>query len=120
MHALINQPGYLAALGHRLSGLALAIFIPFHFLLLGRAFDGAEAVNRYLVYTDTVPVKIAEWGLVTMLALHFFFGLRVLLLEFTPWPKRINRLAAWVLPCTLASLLIGGVFLLQIYSPGSK
>ena len=29
-------------------------------------------------------------GLVVLLALHFFFGLRLLALEFMPWPRRAD------------------------------
>ncbi len=115
MHPLRNHPSYVAAIGHRLSGLALAVFIPFHFLLLASAFDGAEAMDELLVYTDSPLVKIAEWVLVLMLALHFFFGIRVLLLELTPWPNRVNRLAAWVIPCSLATLFVGLIFIIQVY-----
>ena len=33
------HPGFVAALVHRLSGLALAVFLPLHFLALGLAFE---------------------------------------------------------------------------------
>lgn len=115
MHPLRNHRSYIASIGHRLSGIALAVFIPFHFLLLGNAFDGAKGLDQFLVYTDLPLVKIAEWGLVMMLAIHFFFGIRVLLLEFTDWPNQVNRFAAWVIPGTVAALFIGVVFLIQVF-----
>jgi fumarate reductase subunit D len=39
-------------------------------------------------------VKAAEWGLVTLLALHLAGGLRVLALEFLPWRDWAKGLAA--------------------------
>ena len=40
MRASHKQPGFVAALLHRLSGIALAIFLPLHFLALA-----TEATN---------------------------------------------------------------------------
>src|SRR3982074_1480646 len=48
MRASHTQPGFLAALLHRLSGIALAIFLPLHFLALATALDGAAAFDRFL------------------------------------------------------------------------
>ena len=106
-----NHRAYWAFLGHRLSGLALALFLPFHFLVLGLAVEQA-ALDDFLVWTDLALVKLAEWGLVTALALHLFFGLRLLVLELLPW--RDARLG-WILPGAAASALIGGVFLIGAF-----
>ena len=38
-----TQPGFLAALLHRLAGIALAIFLPMHFWALAAALNGADA-----------------------------------------------------------------------------
>ena len=114
MHPLRNHRSYVAAIGHRLSGIALAVFLPFHFLLLGSAFEGEAGLDRYLVYTDLPLVKFAEWGLVVMLAVHFLFGLRVLFLELTPWPGHVNSLAGWVVPFGFAALFVGAMFIFQV------
>ena len=87
-----NHPGWWAALGHRLSGLALALFLPVHFLVLGLALDGDAALDSVIAWTDQPLVKIAEWGLVMLLTLHLGFGLRVLALEFLPWRDPLKTL----------------------------
>lgn len=104
-----NHRAWWAFLGHRLSGLALAAFLPFHFYALGLAFRAA-ALDRFLAWTDLAVFKLAEWGLVTLLALHLFFGLRLLVLEVLPWPGGDARLG-WILPGLGASLVVGAVFL---------
>jgi fumarate reductase subunit D len=104
-----NHRAWWAFLGHRLSGLALAVFLPFHFLALGLALEAA-ALDRFLVWTELVAVKVAEWGLVSLLALHLMFGLRLLVLEFLPWPGGDARLG-WILPGLGAALVVGLVFL---------
>lgn len=80
-----RHPGYWAALAHRLSGVALALFLPVHFLVLGTALQGEAAMDGVLAFADMPLVKAAEWGLVVLLVLHLSLGLRVLVLEFLPW-----------------------------------
>ena len=70
---------------HRLSGLALAIFLPFHFLALGLAIDGDARLDSFLRWTDQPLVKLAEGGLVFLLAVHLLGGLRVLVIENFAW-----------------------------------
>ena len=45
---------------HRLSGLALAIFLPLHFLALGLAIQGEARLQTFLRWTDQPLVKAAE------------------------------------------------------------
>ena len=102
------QAGRWAALAHRLSGLALALFLPFHFLALGLAIEDAAALESFLRWSDRPLVKFGEWGLVVLLTLHLVLGLRVLAMEFLPWPGPLKRLIALGAG---ASLLAGAVFL---------
>ena len=69
---------------HRVSGLLLGLFLPLHFSLLGQALHGADSLDRFIRYTDHPLVKVAEWGLVSLLALHLTGGVRLLLIEFGP------------------------------------
>jgi fumarate reductase subunit D len=93
--------------------LALAVFLPFHFLVLGLAVEAA-ALDAFLVWTDMAIVKLAEWGLVVLLALHLMFGMRLLVLELLPWPGGSARLGL-ILPGLAASLVLGGVFLVGAF-----
>jgi fumarate reductase subunit D len=77
-----SHPAYWAFLMHRLSGLALAVFLPIHFWALGLALRGAPALEGFLRFTDRGVFKLAEWGLVVLLALHMMGGVRLLLIEF--------------------------------------
>ena len=76
---------WLAALIHRLSGIALAIFLPLHFLALGLAIKGEDTLGGFLRWSDQPLVKLAEIVLVMLLAAHFAGGLRLLFLEFLGW-----------------------------------
>lgn len=77
-----SHPSYWAFLMHRLSGLALAVFLPLHFWALGLALHGPARLEGFLRFTDRGLFKFAEWGLVVLLALHMMGGVRLLLIEF--------------------------------------
>jgi len=78
----------IASLIHRVSGLGLALFLPLHFYVLGLALNDSAQLDSFLRWTDNPLVKIAEAGLVLLLSLHLFGGLRLLALEFLPWSPR--------------------------------
>lgn len=77
-----QHSAYWAFIVHRLSGLALAAFLPMHFWALGQALHGASALDGFLHWTDQPLFKLAEWGLVVFLSLHLMGGVRLLLIEF--------------------------------------
>lgn len=96
---------------HRVSGLALALFLPLHFLLLGTALDGAAALDDALAWTESPVLKVAEMGLVFLLALHLLGGLRLLALEFLPWRDGQATLAALA---GAGSFVLAFVFLFNV------
>ena len=77
------------ALVHRLSGIALALFLPLHFWALGRGLE----LDSFLRWTEQPLVKLAEWGIVVLLAVHLGGGLRVLAIEFLDWHEWQKSLA---------------------------
>ena len=87
--------GYRAFLAHRISGLALAVFLPLHFLTLGLALEGAESLDRFLAFAELPLVKVAEWGLVVLLAVHLSLGARLLVLELAPWRGMRTAWIGW-------------------------
>jgi len=90
-----RHAGFAAFLVHRLSGVLLALFLPLHFLVLGLALDGVQALDSLLVFAELPWVKVSEWGLVVLLTVHLAFGLRVLVLEFLPWRNARKSWIAW-------------------------
>ena len=80
-----SEVPWLAALVHRLSGVALAIFLPFHFLALALVLDGEARLDGFLRWTEQPLVELAEAGLVFLLVVHLAGGLRLLWLENFAW-----------------------------------
>ncbi|MFP7572111.1 succinate dehydrogenase, cytochrome b556 subunit [Marivita sp. S2033] len=104
------HPLWLAYILHRLSGLALALFLPWHFWVLSMAVTDAARLDAFLTLTDMPLVKLAEFGLVFLLAVHFFGGLRLLALEWLPWsaPQK-----TWAAAAVAGSFLVSTTFLLR-------
>jgi fumarate reductase subunit D len=111
MRASHRQPAFIAAMLHRLSGLALAVFLPLHFLALGSALRGADALDSFLAATETSLAKIAETGIVVALALHLTLGLRVLAIEFLPL-RESTRIVLSL--CFAAIFAVGLAFVLNL------
>ena len=80
-----NHPAYWAFVVHRVSGVALALFLPLHFWALAQALQGEARLETFLRWTDQPLVKAAEFGLVFLLAAHMGGGIRLLMIEFLAW-----------------------------------
>ncbi|MBO0756629.1 MAG: succinate dehydrogenase, cytochrome b subunit [Bradyrhizobiaceae bacterium] len=109
-----TSPLWIAALVHRLSGLALAIFLPFHFLALGLAISGEARLEGFLRWTDQPLVKVSEAVLLGLLAVHLLGGLRLLALENLGWRERQTWLA---LLAIATAIIVAFVFMLSVYRP---
>ena len=83
---------------HRISGVALAIFLPLHFWALGNALQ----LDSFLAWTEQPLVKAGEWAIVVALAAHLGGGLRILAIEFLDWHEWQKGLAALAAAVTLA------------------
>lgn len=105
-----NHQAYWAFLGHRLSGLALALFLPAHFYVLAMALDQAR-LDGFLKLAEMPAMKFGEWGLMLLLTLHMLFGLRLLALELLPWNSPRNARTAWIGWGFAISMVTGLVFI---------
>ncbi len=111
MRAAHRQPGFVAALAHRLSGLALAVFLPLHFLALATALNGANALDSFLRVTRQPLAEFFEFAIVVALAIHMTLGLRVLAIELLDFrEKTVAVLSA----CFAAVFAVGLIFILNL------
>jgi fumarate reductase subunit D len=83
---------------HRISGIALAVFLPLHFWALGNALQ----LDSFLAWAEQPLVKAGEWAIVVALAAHLGGGLRVLAIEFLDWQEWQKSLAAVAAALALA------------------
>ena len=106
-----NHPAYWAFVVHRVSGVALALFLPLHFWALAHALEGEAKLESFLRWTDHPLVKAGEIALVVLLAAHMAGGLRLLALEFLAWRDWQKSLLA---AASAATLAIGLAFALNL------
>jgi len=107
-----NQPLWYAFFLHRISGITLALFLPVHFYVLSLALNDKKTLDSLLHWTEQPLLKLAEFGLVFLLAVHLFGGLRLLALEFLPWQPKQKTLTAAALSL---AFFVGLVFLLRSF-----
>lgn len=102
-----SHAGYAAFVAHRVSGLALVLFLPFHFWALGTALAGSASLDAFLAWTVNPLVKVTETLLVLALATHLGLGLRLLLVEFAGWRASAqNSLIATAVGAAVAVALL--------------
>lgn len=106
-----NHPAWWAFLVHRVSGIALALFLPVHFWALGQALEGEAKLESFLRWGDQPAVKAAEIALVVLLAAHMTGGVRLLMLEFLGWRDWQKSLLAVAAGTTF---LLGVAFMLNL------
>ena len=106
-----NHPTYWAFVLHRISGLALALFLPVHLYVLSLAVGDGARLDAFLDWTQRPSVKLAEVVLVVLLALHMAGGLRLLAVEFLPWRDSQKTLAAFAGAFAVA---VGVLYLLNV------
>lgn len=106
-----RHAGWWAFTVHRVSGVALAVFLPVHFWALGEALRGDARLDAFLRWADAPAVRASEWAIVVLLGLHLTGGLRVLALEWLPWRGWQKSLAA---AAAGVSLLVAVAFLVDL------
>ncbi len=100
-----NHLAYRAFLVHRLSGLALSVFLPLHFWVLGSALEGEAVLGEAIAWAEQPQVRAMEWVLILLLAAHLAGGLRLLALEFLPWRNWQKTLAVLAAGVSLVAAL---------------
>ena len=105
------HPGFVASLIHRVSGLALAIFLPVHFYVLGLALE-SEVFTGFIAWSNQPMVKISEGLMVAALSVHLAGGLRLLAVEFLGLTRAQSLLIALSLAFALG---MGILFLMRAF-----
>ena len=88
-----GHPAWWAFVVHRISGVALTLFLPAHFFVLSQALARPASLDDFLGWTRQPAVKIAETLLVIALAAHLAGGVRLLLIEFVGWRREWQKSA---------------------------
>ena len=105
---LVNT-GTVAWLLHRVTGVALALYLVPHFVSIHAARGGPEALDAVLAGFATPFFAVAEWILVGAVAFHGFNGLRVIALDFFDLAPQHKWLFGAVLAASLTVMAVASV-----------
>ncbi|MEE8433383.1 MAG: succinate dehydrogenase, cytochrome b556 subunit [bacterium] len=114
---LVNT-GTLAWLLHRVTGVALAVYLIPHILSINAARKGPEALDAELAYFASPFFAAMEWLLVGAVAFHALNGLRIIALDAFDLSGRQKVLFWLVLSlCGLIFLAASTLFVPRILGP---
>ena len=114
---LLNA-GTLAWLLHRVTGVALAIYLLPHFLSIHAARNGAQALDAELHGFATPVFAVAEWLLIGAVAFHALNGLRIIAVDsFDLAPRHKALFWAVLAVCGVVFLAASTLFVPRILAP---
>ena len=90
-----GREGQWAFVLHRLSGVALALFLLLHVLDISLVMFGPDGpFDAFLAFYHQWPFRVGLLMVIAGVVYHAFNGLRIILLDFTSWGVRYQR-ALW-------------------------
>lgn len=93
---------------HRLSGIAIALFLPLHILDVAVfAFIQSEFDELHAIY-GTAPMRIFECGLLFGLLFHSFNGIRIILVDYLDLSTKVAARTLQLLTLTVLFLTAWG------------
>lgn len=89
-----GREGQWAFVLHRISGVALALYLLLHVLDISLVMYGPRVFNAFLGFYHQWPFRIGLILVMAAVVYHAFNGLRIILMDFTEWGTRYHR-ALW-------------------------
>ena len=115
---LVNV-GTVAWLLHRLSGVALAVYLIPHFISVNAARGGPAALDSELAGFASPLFAAAEYVLVLTVAFHLLNGLRIIAIDFLDLSRQ-QKLLFWLVMagCAAVFLAASTLFVPRILGTG--
>lgn len=111
-----GHPGMLAWALHRITGLAVLLFLFAHIVETSMIMVGPEAYNKAIELYRQPWFKPLEFLLVAAVLFHAGNGIMVMIVDFIPTPSRTYRRMFWIgaglytaLLVPVAYLMLGGL-----------
>ena len=83
-----GQSGMWSWLFHRVSGLAILLFLLMHIVDVSMLSFGPAIYNSSILLFDQWEVRLLSLSLIAAIIYHAFNGIRVMLIDF--WPKAVK------------------------------
>ena len=88
--------GAIAFVLHRITGLALVLYIIMHIYSVGNVLGGEDAFNTIMKGYDNTFGHVIEYLLLLAVIWHLFNGLRITITDFLRFSHEGKRLFVWV------------------------
>jgi len=98
--------GMISFVLHRITGIALAIYVFLHIWTLSAVQNGAAAFNHSIGKYDNLFGHIFEYLLLLAVAWHLLNGIRVTFVDLLRFTKQQKRLVAWAVVLTIIIALV--------------
>jgi len=92
---------------HRITGTAIYFFLLVHILDTSLVRLSPEAYNAVISAYKTPIMAIGEIALVAAIGLHALNGLRIIMIDFSSWGTKHQRLMFWIVVAVWILLLVG-------------
>jgi succinate dehydrogenase / fumarate reductase cytochrome b subunit len=90
-----GREGQWAFVLHRLSGVAIALYLLLHVVDISLVMYGPDGpFNAFLAFYHNWPFRVGLLLIIAGVVYHAFNGLRIILMDFTSWGVRYQR-AMW-------------------------
>ncbi len=106
----VKHYGTWAYILHRLTGLALTAYIMIHIYLVSGVHD-PESFQEEMALFKSLPFKLLEWGLFSVLIFHALNGIRIFIIDYFNGARFHKQLftAVWI----VGLILFGAMGLLM-------
>ncbi|MCK4548190.1 MAG: succinate dehydrogenase, cytochrome b556 subunit [Candidatus Eisenbacteria sp.] len=102
------RTGAIAWLFHRVSGLALALYLTIHIWVTHHVVQGPESFNQIMARLSSPPFKLVELALLAAIVYHAFNGIRILVIDFVQGSKYHKPLFWGAIACCVVVYLAIG------------
>lgn len=89
--------GTFSWLLHRITGIALTLYLFPHFWVIGSSIAGKESFNERLASVQTSLFHVLEMGLIAVVFFHMLNGIRIVLVDFLPVTRRHREILGIVM-----------------------
>lgn len=86
-----GREGQWAFILHRLSGIAIALYLFIHVLNIGATMFGEEASKTLMSIFHIAPFRIGLIFVMAGVVYHALNGLRIIIMDFTGWGVKYQR-----------------------------
>ncbi|RKY50775.1 MAG: succinate dehydrogenase, cytochrome b556 subunit [Candidatus Neomarinimicrobiota bacterium] len=88
--------GMLAFVFHRITGLALVLYIILHIYSVGHSLEGGDSFNQMMEGYNTPVGHVLEYFLLLAVLWHMFNGIRITVTDFLRFSHKQKVLILWV------------------------